>query len=359
MSDKVKKIAILVGAILFAVIVIAGALYVASGVKNNKIIKQLSVANQYLDDGEYDKAIAAFDEVLSIDPKCVDAYLGQANAYVGLGDEAAKLGDYEKAEGFYKDAIEVLTDGLDATNDESLNDRIDEIKELIDALSLREEEAPVTDAIEDHTGSGISSIPPVYFGEFKVFELTLETITHISVDEMRAIAQNNYGAIYSVNGNPDEDYYCSVEGSSTNNFSNDHCFDNTFYYFNGGLSYYTDTYVTSDDVRHSGHMVGIYDEGITIDYQCDRWSEYCKFPVGFPANQPREVVEQYLIDNGCSYTVSDNSNGSYHISWDLGMYDSASYGTLTFMYNEPSVYDLDGEEITLYTYDGIWFSDPK
>lgn len=48
--------------------------------------EQLLIADKYLDELEYDKAIATYNSVIAIDPKCTEAYLGIADAYEAKGE---------------------------------------------------------------------------------------------------------------------------------------------------------------------------------------------------------------------------------------------------------------------------------
>ena len=83
--------------------------------------EQLRLGNRYLDDLDYERAIAAFEQVIEIDPKNVDAYMGLAEAYIGLGD-------YEKA-------IKILKEGEDETDDDDLYDYRKELETVWNVLS--------------------------------------------------------------------------------------------------------------------------------------------------------------------------------------------------------------------------------
>lgn len=47
---------------------------------------QLEVAARYLDELQYEQAIVVYNEILSIDPKNIDAYEGLVDAYIGMGN---------------------------------------------------------------------------------------------------------------------------------------------------------------------------------------------------------------------------------------------------------------------------------
>ena len=75
--------------------------------------EQYDLGMRYLNDGNYQEAVIAFEAAIEIDPKRSEAYLGAADAYVGLGD--------------YASARKILEDGLDATGNRKIQKRLDEL----------------------------------------------------------------------------------------------------------------------------------------------------------------------------------------------------------------------------------------
>lgn len=69
--------------------------YINSGTV--RINRQLKLAQRYLLEEEYEQAIAAFEIVIEIDPKNVDAYLGLAEAYVSADELGNAVSILEKA----------------------------------------------------------------------------------------------------------------------------------------------------------------------------------------------------------------------------------------------------------------------
>ena len=67
--------------------------------------EQYDLGMRYLNDGNYQEAVIAFEAAIEIDPKRSEAYLGAADAYVELGDPGiphaavpiAGLRDYDAA----------------------------------------------------------------------------------------------------------------------------------------------------------------------------------------------------------------------------------------------------------------------
>ncbi len=110
---KQKIILIIISAVVLLSIVIG--LGVAG--LNIPYDKQIKLAYKFLNDGNYEEAILAFNKAIDIEPKRYEAYLGLSDVYI-------KQGDYEKA-------MEVLKRGLQETgNSQELQDKILELEKL-------------------------------------------------------------------------------------------------------------------------------------------------------------------------------------------------------------------------------------
>ena len=101
-----KIIAIIAGMIAVVCIAVAVAIIALGGNSGKKLAEQLDLAEHYMDELDYEAAIAAYEAAIEIDPMCEDAYLGLAEAYVAMGE--------------YEDAIKVLEDGYEATRSEEI-----------------------------------------------------------------------------------------------------------------------------------------------------------------------------------------------------------------------------------------------
>ena len=74
--------------------------------------EQYDLGVRYLNEGNYEEAILAFEAAIAIDPKRPEAYASLADAHFAAGDEAA--------------AKAVLEEGFAATGDQGLQDRLEE-----------------------------------------------------------------------------------------------------------------------------------------------------------------------------------------------------------------------------------------
>lgn len=117
-----------------AVIVVAvGMIFIISRNKNSSVENSLREASEYFEMLDYDKTIAIYNNILSSESGCSEAYVGLAEAYVVKGN----IGK----------AIEILERGLIKADDDS------KISQMLDELSLEyelaETEAWEAELIED------------------------------------------------------------------------------------------------------------------------------------------------------------------------------------------------------------------
>ena len=84
--------------------------------------EQYDLGMRYLNEGSYQEAVIAFKAAIKIDPKRPEAYLGAAEAYVGLGDTAK--------------AIDILKRGQEQTDDQTIQERLEQLLTLQDSGAL-------------------------------------------------------------------------------------------------------------------------------------------------------------------------------------------------------------------------------
>ncbi len=56
----------------------------------------VTFGRNFLKNGQWDKAIAAFNKAIELDPKCVEAYITRGNAYNDKGQHDKAISDYTK-----------------------------------------------------------------------------------------------------------------------------------------------------------------------------------------------------------------------------------------------------------------------
>lgn len=126
--DKSRRKILLFAAVGVALVLLAVVItcVIVFGDSDGKLQEQLDLGAKYLEEMDYEQALVAFDAALEIDPKNVDAYMGLADAYIGLGDKEA--------------AYATLQAGYEATGDERLRDRMEELANSMVADSMVLEE---------------------------------------------------------------------------------------------------------------------------------------------------------------------------------------------------------------------------
>ena len=100
-----------VSLVLLAIIMAGAAVF---GGSDRKIQEQLDLDIKYLEEMDYERALTAFNTVLSIEPKNADAYLGIAEVYMRANE--------------YESALEYAREGYEVTGDERLKDKADVIE---------------------------------------------------------------------------------------------------------------------------------------------------------------------------------------------------------------------------------------
>lgn len=111
-NTKSKKVFIIISSILVLIIVLFAAIFISNSAKKKSYKKHIEVSKKYLDDLDYELAIAELDEAISIDAKREDAYLLKSDAYIGLKE-------YDEARSVLQDAVDFI--GKDNVSDELLS----------------------------------------------------------------------------------------------------------------------------------------------------------------------------------------------------------------------------------------------
>ena len=177
--EKHTKRIITIAAVLIAVITAAIIGIIAiQATPANRVKRQLRLAQKYLNELNYEQAVLAYQEAISIDPKCEQAYFAIADIYIKTNEE-------EKA-------VEILEQARANIQTESLTAKLDEVrKQAAAAKEARGEgrsagqninnqgttptqaatEAPTTAPTQAATQAqpGISGITPAAAGEIITF----------------------------------------------------------------------------------------------------------------------------------------------------------------------------------------------
>ncbi|MCR5598405.1 MAG: tetratricopeptide repeat protein [Lachnospiraceae bacterium] len=132
-SKKKNLLPFLIGGIA-AVVVLAVLIFAVSAVAvynspEKKYDRQLSLAERYLDDLDYEKAIAAYKAAIEIDPNNPEAYKALAELYLAMDDSVS--------------AQETVQAGINASSDAGLSAMLTEITSGQNTANVTNETVPV------------------------------------------------------------------------------------------------------------------------------------------------------------------------------------------------------------------------
>lgn len=129
-----QKTRILIYVLIAVAVVIIGTIAILSSRTAKPVSEShFDLGRIYLADLSYDKAILEFKEAIKIDPKDPEPYIELANVYIEIDDIPS--------------AIETLETGLKETDD-------DEIEDMLEELKISSEEIPNNESEDD-----ITSVP--------------------------------------------------------------------------------------------------------------------------------------------------------------------------------------------------------
>ena len=94
---KSKKVWISIIVVLLVVIGIITTMTVSGNSNTKAVLKQLSLGEKYLSELDYEKAVVAYNKVIEIEPRNLQAYLGLAEAYEGLDQTENAIAALETA----------------------------------------------------------------------------------------------------------------------------------------------------------------------------------------------------------------------------------------------------------------------
>ncbi|MCR4642114.1 MAG: zinc-ribbon domain-containing protein [Lachnospiraceae bacterium] len=146
---------------LLAVILIAVFVF---GSTERRYEKQLRLAERYLDEMDYDKAIAAYEAAIAIDSMREDAYLGLADVYLAMEDSEA--------------AVDILEEGYEVSGIRRLRSKKEKIQEKL--VKADDKEKAATEGEEDAIPEEEEELPPVPgFLDLQIIDYAKEPISGV------------------------------------------------------------------------------------------------------------------------------------------------------------------------------------
>lgn len=125
MKKQSKLLIIIVGGILLAATIAITAVLMVSGSDGRKYQKHMEAAQKYLDELQYEQAIAEYELAIEIEPNNIEAYQALAELYVQMED--------------YDSAVAVLNRGIEQTESEKIANYLEEVQR-----TLEEKQAQIT-----------------------------------------------------------------------------------------------------------------------------------------------------------------------------------------------------------------------
>ena len=143
-SAKKNIVIILLAALLVLGVGTAITAFAVTHSASYRVSHGLTLAERYLNEQNYQQAVIEFLNILEIEPKNVDAYLGLADAYIALGDTDK--------------AIEILQEGLDKTGDARIQAKLDELLKPQNTEPKPDPEPPVSSSTTTSSSTTSSSV---------------------------------------------------------------------------------------------------------------------------------------------------------------------------------------------------------
>ena len=103
---KSKRTLIISGITLLVCIIVAAMVMISINSSTARASKELDLGNKFLSEGKYEEAILAFENVIEIDPKNIEARMSLADTYI-------KTGELEKAQTRLQEVVDIKADYID------------------------------------------------------------------------------------------------------------------------------------------------------------------------------------------------------------------------------------------------------
>lgn len=285
--NKQQKIRIgIIAAGLVLVVAIVAVVIVTVGGSASAYNSHMELAQQYLDELQYEQAIAEYKAAIEIEPKNEEAYLALADIYVQLGD--------------YEAALAILNQGLGETGDKKLVAVLEKIQDQHVEIRKQEEQAEkeVESTEEMQNDKNTGSTRQEYYDD------------------------GSYG-IWEYNGNGKvlkyTKYYASGAISSINEYAgNGTCVKSVFYYESGVMRGITERNENGNWMKSNFY----YESGVNQQI------------VEFDENGKTIKYTQYY-ESGAISSISEYDENEHCVK-DTWYYESGSIGRI-------SEFDENGE----------------
>ncbi len=381
-TKKKSKIVPIIIALVAVLAILAVVLLTVTGSESSKISRKMAKAEKYVLALEYEKAIDLYEQVLEINPKYLDAYLGLADVYMEMDkpEKAAKI--LEKALKKIKDSddIEAINEKMREISGPVSEDITDDpgVTEVTTSVVEEEvEEEPLTEEENETTASERDRWKLISVEEDGVPYLTYEydetgkllSERHFRDSGLYAYTEYTYHENGNIGSKTEYEY---GDYQEVYNFEGFIPFD-TYYYDENGLcirhdSYWAAYYFFHDDISVYDYVNEVNDMGLIektyvysgsdlLNVDCHEYDEYGNETAVYILNSKGEIIEyedryyrEYEEVNG-KFCVSSERHVVYRY-YDGGDIEDIDETTF-YEYDDRGncVKENNGESTTEYFYD--------
>lgn len=217
MKTQSKMIIGITAGALFVTVIVIAAILMAFGNGSKKYAKHMETAQRYMDELQYEQAVAEYRAAVEIEPNNVEAYLALADAYMAMGDDGS--------------ALAVLNRGAEQTGSGKLSDYIEEIETVqeqreepqdreqqdVQDEAEPQEDQQAQDAQEPENEGGEVTLMVTWDGRYEDGSLReLELTLNGTLDDGTALSINGDGQALAADGTlaaEIETVYAETQGS--------------------------------------------------------------------------------------------------------------------------------------------------
>ncbi|MBE5909916.1 tetratricopeptide repeat protein [Pseudobutyrivibrio sp.] len=277
-----------------------------------EISANLDLGNKYLLEGNYEEALSAYKDVIAIDAKNIDAYLGAADAYIAMG--------------MYEEADAILKAGYENTQDERLIEKQEETNTILEAYKA------YADYLETCDFGWEFQVGEYEYEDFYFEETNRLVFSLVYIDEDN-IPELIYGTTEAVHGS--NIYILKYDNGTVYSIGPIGTYNTTFYQkFNnfmmdeepGHMGYTAEVYFKINDDNEWERVAYTY---TYYPYEYEDEPEETKYFIGA---DDKEVSEQEYND-----VIDEHSNETEFITWSC--YDNED--------NHPFINDENIEKLRL------------
>lgn len=314
---------------IFVVCIMCIFLTACSGRLELQIREQLDLGTQYLSEGQYEEAIVAFQKVITLEPKQVEAHKGLGQAYQYCG-EAVEEDIVEKRDYFDQAAEEYEIVLEQNSGDTDVQEWLEKVRNQIEELDQQIEAQKQEELVREEYADLLANISDLFVSEDyeQIYELMqgeeyVELSKNLQAD-LIFLQEGNIGLGFYESGI----YYGEYEGRTRQGEGVWMC--NGLAMAHEGLIYvaqgtweqdlpdgeFTEAYMyTWGTDRRDGRVIGGVWDGSAIEEYTNPDGSKETYQVSF-TNGKIDILRTYVGDDGITYYVFGDNGEQEAVSLD-------------------------------------------